>query len=150
MINFFDKEKFGYIDSSTCEKTLDFLSFLDIEKRYSQHTINSYGGDIENFYSFLFEVKGKKITKNTLESLDVNFFRNWLSNRLQNHVNSSNARALSALRMLFRFFDEENFVKDSQIFKIKTPKTPKPIPKAVDKIDIDKIIEQISAIEKEA
>ena len=52
--------------------------------------------------------------------------------------------------MLFRFFDEENFVKDSQIFKIKTPKTPKPIPKAVDKIDIDKIIEQISAIEKEA
>lgn len=149
MINFFDKEKFGYVDNFVSKKTLDFLRFLEIEKKYSKHTIKSYCGDIENFYSFLFEVKGKKISQNTLENIDINFFRKWFGSRLLNHVNASNARAISSLRMLFRFFDEENFIKNSEIFKIKTPKVSKPIPKAVDKIDIDKITKQILLIEKE-
>ncbi len=120
-----------------------FLRFLEVEKKYSNHTVNSYRIDIFYFFDFLFRVKTKIIQKNDIENLTVHDFRKWLSERLSNHVNASNARGLASLRSMFRFFNENNLLKNREIEKIKTPKIAKPVPKAVDQIDIEKIFAAI-------
>lgn len=127
----------------------NFLEFLTVEKKYSKHTISSYRLDISDFINFLFNKINKKITKADLENLTIYDFRKWLSSRLENHINSSNARSLAALRSFFKFLNEKNLVKNQIINQIKTPKIAKIIPKSVDLLDIEKIMLAVTKIHKE-
>ena len=59
-----------------CDSTLislieKFFRFLEVEKRYSTHTLNSYRIDIFYFLNYLFKVKEKIISKNDLENLNT-------------------------------------------------------------------------------
>lgn len=126
-----------------------FFTFLQKEKNYSAHTLVSYRTDLFYFFDFLQKSKEKQVTNSMLENLTVHDFRKWLSARLENHVNASNARGLSSLRSFFRFLDKNNLLKNPEIEKLKTPKIGKAVPKSVDAIDITRIIETIAQIQKE-
>jgi integrase/recombinase XerC len=139
-------------DCSTAVKQLieGFLFFLEKEKNYSKNTIISYKTDILYFIDFLCKSKENIISEGDLQNLTIYDFRNFLSARLQNHINESNARALSSIRSFFRFLNKNHLLKNLEIEKIKTPKLAKPIPKAVDEVDIKKImcaIEDVSKLE---
>lgn len=125
-----------------------FLRFIEVEKRYSSHTISSYKTDIFHFFDFMFRVKGKLVNSKDIESLTIHDFRKWLSERLSNHINSSNARALASLRSLFKFLNQNNLIKNKEIDKVKTPKAARPVPKAVDKIDIENVLAEVDKIHK--
>ncbi len=121
-----------------------FFIFLEVEKKYSNHTIISYKTDIFYFIDFLFKLKAQKISKKILENLEMQDFRKWLTKNIENgNKNSSNARKLSSLRSFFRFLNKNKLLKNCEIEKIKTPKIAKSLPKAVDEIDIKKILEAI-------
>ena len=122
-----------------------FFLFLQVEKKYSAHTLLSYRTDLFYFLDFLFQTKEKVITKDILQNLNLHDFRRWLSARLENHINASNARGLSSLRSFFRYLHKNNLLQNVDIEKIKTPKIAKSVPKAVDEIDIDKIMDAICA-----
>ena len=136
-------------DSEVINLVKKFLRFLEVERRYSPHTVSSYRIDIFYFLDFLFKFRQEIISKNDLKNLTTHDFRRWLGERLPDHVKASNARGLSALRSFFKFCNQNFLLTNHQIEKIKTPKIGKPIPKAVDKIDIDKILNEISKIHKE-
>lgn len=138
----------GKIDDKLADLIGDFLRFLEIEKRYSLNTVNSYRIDIFYFCDFLFSAKQKIIDKDDFEKLTPLDFRSWLSQRIGNHVNSSNARALAALRSFFAFCNKNQLLKNQEISKIKTPKVARPIPKSVDQADIEKIMVAITEIRK--
>ncbi len=125
-----------------------FLRFIEVERGYSWNTIESYRTDIFYFVDFLFREKSGLVDKEKFESLTLHDFRKWLSSRLDNHTNTSNARAIASLRSFFRFLNQNNLLQNKEITKIKTPKIAKPIPKAVDEIDIKKIITTIHEIRK--
>jgi integrase/recombinase XerC len=127
---------------------IDFFLFLQKEKKYSSNTISSYQDDITNFIYFIYKATNKIIDKNFLEKLAVADFRSWLSERLSNHGNNSNARAISTLRSFFRFLNENNLIENRQIFRIKTPKVSKPLPRAIEFADIKKIIEKLENFHK--
>ncbi len=135
-------------DSTVITTVEKFLRFLEAEKRYSLHTVNSYRIDIFYFLDFIFKLRQQIISNNSLENLTVYDFRCWLAKRLEDHINSSNARAISSLRSFFKFCNQNNLIQNNQITKIRTPKVAKPIPKAVEKIDIDKILMEIIKIRK--
>jgi integrase/recombinase XerC len=126
-----------------------FFRFLEVEKKYSPNTLSSYQIDIFYFFTFLFKSKKRTINKNDLENLTIYDFRRWLAARLENHNNASNARSLASMRSMFRFFNQNNLIKNCEIMKIKTPKVARPVAKAVDKIDIDKIFAEIATTQKE-
>ncbi len=126
-----------------------FFRFLEVEKKYSINTSSSYRIDISHFLNFIFFNRQAVLNREYLENLTVHDFRKWLSARLADHKNSSNARALAALRSLFRFLNQNELVKNCEIRKIKTPKIAKPIPRSVDQIDIEKIFLTITKFHKE-
>ncbi len=120
-----------------------FLTYLEVEKKYSPHTLISYRHDIFDFFDFIFQNQKKIVTKDIAQNLNLHDFRAWLAFRLQNHINASNARGLSSLRSFFRFLGKNNLLKNLEIEKIKTPKIAKALPKAVDEVDISKIMDAI-------
>ena len=122
-----------------------FFIFLEVEKKYSAHTLVSYRTDLFYFCDFVFCDKEKIVDKDMLQNLNLHDFRRWLSLRLADHINASNARGLSSLRSFFRFLNKNNLLQNNDIEKIKTPKIAKALPKAVDLVDINKIMVAIKA-----
>ncbi len=130
--------------SAEVKKLLEkFFVFLEVEKKYSAHTLVSYRTDLNYFFDFIFHSKEKIIDKDMLQNLTLHDFRRWLSVRLKDHINASNARGLSSLRSFFRFLSKNNLLQNADIEKIKTPKIAKSVPKAVDGVDIDQIMAAI-------
>ncbi len=127
----------------------EFFSFILTQKRYSVNTCDAYYRDINDFLAFLSQRVDKLIDLSDLHNLTAADFRSWLANRLNNHVNSSNARALSSLRSFFKFLEINELLINSEIKKIKTPKISNSVPKAIDKIDIDKILQYIDNTQQE-
>lgn len=138
-----------FVDKKLEKLISSFFEFLTIQKKYSVHTISSYEDDICDFCSFLYYVKEKKLTITLFESLEIKDYRSWLSKRLEGHSASSNARALSALKSMFLFFNKNDLIHNDSIFKVKSPKIPKAVPKSVDEVDIEDILAEISSFSKE-
>ena len=137
-------EESSFCDDFVKKIIKKYFSYLLLEKRYSLNTILSYQNDINDFMVYLHDILKKNIVdKNLYENLSINEFRGWLSYRLENHINNSNARALSSLRSFFRYLNRENLITNRQIFKIKTPKISKPLPRPVNFEDVKKIIEYL-------
>ena len=132
-----------------------FLTYLTSEKRFSSNTIISYRNDIFYFLSFLKQSQPESsqnnlISQHIIENLTIADFRSWLIFRKNNDFsNSSTARAISCLRSFFKFHNLNKTIFNKEINNIKTIKLPKPIPKAVDKIDIDSITNLIAEFSKE-
>jgi integrase/recombinase XerC len=124
----------------------DFFNFLTVQKRASKHTTDSYRIDISYFFSFLKTHFDQDITIAILESLTIHDFRSWLLMRNQQEfASSSTARALSCLRSLFAFANKNKKIINNKIENVKTPKIGKPIPKAVDEIDIKSMMELVDS-----
>lgn len=121
-----------------------FFIYLEVQKKYSFNTVTSYQNDLFNFIAFIFKLKGEKVTKNILANLNKNDFRGFLMAKFEDgYVNASNARAISAVRSFFKFLSKNNLVENSEIERVKTPKVGKSLPKAIDEVDIEKIIAAI-------
>ncbi|MBM3580001.1 MAG: tyrosine recombinase XerC [Alphaproteobacteria bacterium] len=126
-----------------------FLRFMEVEKGYSINTLVAYRTDIFYFVDFIFCSAGTVVTKKELSEISIHDFRHWLLARHKDHINSSNARALSSLRSFFRFLSKNDLLTNTEIEKIKTPKIAKLLPKAVDQFDIEKIFAAIPQVQKE-
>jgi integrase/recombinase XerC len=138
----------NFCDKKICDFIGQFLEFLKVEKKYSPNTLKAYKNDIFYFIKFLFNLKEKIINENIFEEINLYDLRKWLSHRAQDHVNSSNARAVAVIRSFFKFLNRNSLLKNREIEKLKTPKNIKPLPRPVDYLDIKKIIEAVAQIRK--
>lgn len=143
--------KFGLVADSKVQNLVDeFLLYLASEKRASNHTIIAYRADIYYFFKFLQGYFEQNISEEILENLTIRDFRSFLANRNNQEFNStSNARSLSVLRSFFKYLNKNKKILNHQIRNVKTPKIGKVIPKSVDEIDINKIMELLRNFNKE-
>ena len=124
----------------------DFLLYLATEKMCSKNTIISYRNDLNNF---LFFVKDK-LNKNDLSTLTHADFRAWLSfKKNKNYENTSISRGLSSIQSFYNYLSKNKKIKNPVISLIKNPKIKKSLPRAIDKVNIDKIMECIYDMHKE-
>ena len=104
---------------------LSIKNYLDTVLRFSSNTSSSYIFDIEDFLKFFL---GKDLSILTLQD-----FRSFLSERVnqRNLATSSNARAISAIKCFYKFLEKKHGIKNDDIKKLKSPKLPKTLPKAL-------------------
>jgi len=132
------------IDSELQKITLKFLNFLKIEKRLSKNTLISYQNDLNSFFSLISEICKNTINCPILENLTLNEFRSWIILRKKKEYSSSSTiRATSTIKNFFLFLDQKYQIKNPNIKNLKTLKSEKTVPRAIDKIDIDSIISSI-------
>lgn len=102
----------------------EFLTYLEVEKRYSSHTITAYKKDIEQFFDFL-DVENEK----DLKEVSYQSVRSWLVDILEKgNSNRTAARKISSLRVCFKWLLKEGVVSDNPVSKIKAPKQSKKLP----------------------
>ncbi len=111
-----------------------FLTYLEIEKNYSKHTLLNYKIDLAEFFLFL---------ENTpIEKVDYFTLRRFLAVlKGRNLKPRSLARKLSALRSFFKFLFREGHVKTNPAKLMATPKLDKKLPEFLSEEETVKLLE---------
>ncbi|MFI4984276.1 MAG: tyrosine recombinase XerC [Rickettsiales bacterium] len=120
--------------------------YLIHRRKYSAHTAKAYSSDINMFLTFLATHQGEVASVEALAKLELQDIRAWLSERLNtNHKISSNARAVSVLKSFYRYLFKVKGVENQEIFQLRLPRKPKPLPKALSVEQMLYMIENIKS-----
>lgn len=125
--------------------TIAWLKYLSLERRYSQHTLEAYRNDLEDFLSFVNGYSDLSLNE-AVFSADLRLVRSWLACRsASNYSPSSSARALSSIKNFYKFLHLSGLSAGSTIFAAKGLKKSKPLPKA---LSLSDTVTSIDSIEK--
>ena len=114
-----------------------FVSYLEIEKNYSAHTILNYRLDLEELAKFL--------DKTPIESVDYQFLRRYLAHiRTRQYKPRSLARKMSSIRSFFKFLQRENLIKNNPAVLLMSPKLDKVLPNFLTETEMVQFIESPS------
>lgn len=118
-----------------------FIDYLQIEKKYSSHTITAYISDIEEFKSFLEErdnyIKLSKVNYPLVRSWIVFLVENKISNRTIN-------RKIASLKAYYLFLVRSLEIDKSPFLQHTSLKVEKKISLPFSKKEIEKVFEQNS------
>ena len=111
-------------------KIAAWVGHLHIEKQVSPHTLDAYIRDISQFTAFLVDHLGSPASLSDLETLKPLDFRAFMAARRKTGIESRTmARQLSAIRTLYRWFDNEGILRNPAVATLRSPKLPHAIPK---------------------
>ena len=101
-----------------------FTSYLQFEKRYSEHTVVAYGQDLNAFVEF---AEVKKIAE--FADLSSAFIRSWIVYLIEGGMkNKSVNRKLASLRTFYKWMRKEGLIDHSPMTKVQGPKNEKHLP----------------------
>ena len=112
----------------------DFISYLKIEKRYSEHTAIAYEKDILQFFEF-----GDFKSSKDLREVNAMLIRSWMVALIEGATqNRSVNRKLSALRSFFKWLKKENHIDFNPMAKVSGPKMNKRLPQFAKESELKK------------
>ncbi len=101
-----------------------FISYLQFEKRYSEHTIIAYKNDLSQFITF-----AELVEISTFSSLSPAFIRSWIVELIDKGcTNKSVNRKLASLRTFYKWLRKEGVASTNPLLKIRGPKSEKRLP----------------------
>ncbi|MCP4204037.1 MAG: tyrosine recombinase XerC [bacterium] len=126
-----------------------YLQHLLYERNLSPHTLRAYRRDLDQFLDFLardfLAKRASEVRAGDVDALAVRSFLAWLSRREVGR--RSQARALSAVRSLFRFACREGGVEKNPATSVRTPKQPRTLPRHLRPGEIETLLEAVSGDE---
>ena len=120
---------------------MDFIDYLQYEKRVSKHTVTAYAHDLAQFFSFLQE----KLEINQLSDVHTEDIRTWIISLLEDEslqAKSAN-RKISAVRAFYRYKLKIKELTNNPTLTIHAPKIPKKLPQYVDAKDMEHLFSDI-------
>ena len=113
----------------------------------SANTVDGYCRDVEAFLAFLAEHRGEPADLSILSGLEAAEFRAWLARRTADGLSrTSIARALSAVRNLFRFLDRTGMARNPALAAVGAPRPPRSLPRPLDSADAIAVIRRAAEI----
>lgn len=117
-----------------------FLSYIQHEKRYSKHTLESYKNDLLQFQVFV-SANGTATEVSMANHLDI---RNWMVSLMQDGISPRSInRKVSTLKSFYKFLLRRGELKKNPLAKVQTPKMSKRLPVFVEQPGMDKLLSQI-------
>ena len=118
-----------------------FLQYLQIEKRYSSHTVRSYLNDLDQFFLFLTS-REQPADPEFVTSHDI---RAWVVSLLDNNYSAVSVhRKISCLRVFYRYLRKEGIVKTDPLEKVSLPKRKKSLPVFVEEEALANLLDNYS------
>lgn len=116
-----------------------FISYLKVERAYSEYTVRAYATDLRAFEAYL---KGVDESLSLLD-VDVDLARGWVSMLMDEKVAASSVgRKLSSLRTFYGYLCNEGVLSLNPVQSISAPKRGKPLPVFVREDDMDKVLDK--------
>jgi integrase/recombinase XerC len=118
----------------------DFLNYIQHEKRYSLHTLESYKNDLLQFQAFV-STNGTSNEVSAANHLDI---RSWMVSLMQDGISPRSInRKVSALKSFYKFLLRKGELKKNPLAKVQTPKMSKRLPVFVEQPNMDRLLSQI-------
>ena len=117
-----------------------FQDYLQLEKKYSPHTVFAYLNDVVSFEAFI------KSDFDSDDLLEVNYslIRSWIVCLVDNDIsNTSVNRKISSLKSYYKFLLKTKQIEVSPLLKHKSLKTPKTLQIPFSEKEVDEVLHQI-------
>jgi len=117
---------------------LEFLSYLEKERGFSNHTIKAYQTDLNRFISFLTQEENIS----NFKSVNIHTIRNYLGTEFDQGFSSKTvARRLASIKSLFKYLMRSEQISDNPAIHVKSPKISQTLPNFIDEKVIDILME---------
>jgi len=117
-----------------------FVDYIRQEKRYSEHTIQSYSKDLEQFQVFC----RLQYQLETIDQATYQLVRSWIVHLMNEKITPKSVnRKISTLRSYYKFCLKHQYVKTDPVYGIQGPKTPKRNPVFVPESQMNKLFDQL-------
>ena len=117
----------------------NYLSYLELEKRYSKHTITSYKRDLQDFKEFIDEFYQLPVNQ-----IELSHVRSYMVSLLEKELaKTSVSRKISSVKSFFKYLLKENIIDSSPVHLIETPKLEKRLPVFIKEDELTKLFEEI-------
>ena len=114
-------------------KLNEFLTYLEVEKRYSINTINAYKRDLTDFNKFLI--------KEEIKEVDDIAIKNYLASLyLINLTKKTIARRIASIKSYYKFINKKYGINNEFVNSLSSPKKDKLLPELIYKEEIQKIL----------
>lgn len=117
----------------------DFLTMLRVERNVSNHTMDAYKRDINQYLMYLGDLDIKKLSD--VKSTHIRDYIRVLSDG--GMAPASISRIISSIRTYYRFLSSENILDENPVLLINNPKLPKKLPDVLSEKEISLIINAI-------
>jgi len=118
-----------------------FISYLSLEKNYSQHTVMAYQSDIEAFDIFCLN----EFETTTIDNVSYAEIRSWIVALVNNDIsNRSINRKVASLKAYYRFLQRIEVIENSPLTKHKALKTSKKIEVPFSEFEMQNVLQQIT------
>jgi len=112
-----------------------FLNYLLVDKGLSNNTVKAYEADISSFFQWLDNEDLK------YKNLQENHINQYISFLFQRKMRSSSVnRKISSIKSFYIFLVKRNFVKNSPLNDLVTPKQEKYLPESMSEAEVDKLL----------
>ena len=112
-----------------------FLNYLLVDKGLSKNTVKAYEADISSFFQWL---GNKDLKYNNLQEDHINQYISFLFQRKMR--SSSVNRKISSIKSFYIFLVKRNFLKNSPLNDLVTPKQEKYLPESMSEAEVDKLL----------
>jgi integrase/recombinase XerC len=117
-----------------------FLNFLQFEKRFSPHTVQSYRNDLVQFTSYLNTTYEEEPSRATYAMV-----RSWIVSLVEQELDAlSINRKIASLRSFYKFLLRQEAIRKDPMVKIKILKTKKKLPHFVKEPDMKSVLDDSS------
>lgn len=118
-----------------------FKEYLQVERNFSNYTVDGYIKDIEDFYIYLKSDNFGNLLSITKSNVP-RYYLSYLTTTV-GLKKKSIARKLSSLRSFYRYLESENYIEENPFEMIETPKADKVLPKVLYKNEVENIFNSI-------
>lgn len=117
-----------------------FISYLHLEKNYSEHTRNAYQGDIQSFIAFCSDVHDLK----DIDGVEYPIIRSWIVALVNSQIsNRSVNRKIASLKAYYRFLQQIGAIAANPLAKHKALKTSKKIEVPFSEDEMQRVLSQL-------
>ncbi|MBC7847167.1 MAG: tyrosine-type recombinase/integrase [Flavobacterium sp.] len=117
-----------------------FRDYLQLEKKYSPHTVNAYLNDINFFESF----NKNQFDQKNIDQANYSQIRTWIVSLVDDNMsNVSVNRKIASLKAFYKFLLKTKQIEMSPLLKHKALKTPKTLQIPFSEKEVDDVLSQI-------
>lgn len=114
----------------------DFLSYLEVERNFSAHTIRAYSSDITAFLLWL--------ENRTCEEIKYSNVKEYLLFIYKfDYSKTTLARKISAIRTFYKYLYREKITDSNPVIGINSPKRQKKLPEVLSENEIEQIMNNV-------
>lgn len=117
-----------------------FCDYIQHQKRYSQHTVNAYQKDLNQFCQFA----SQTYELNNWKEISSTIIRSWIVSLLEegNSPTTIN-RKISSLKSLYKYLLKNKAVQKNPLLKVVVPKTSKRLPVFINETEVTQLFSQV-------